>query len=215
MYLRVKKITDFKINGIRNNPIWDSIEWNPLIPIREDRVGYNSRVKVAYSDSGIYFLADFEDKRLTCTKTADFEDLYNEDVFEIFLWPDESQNCYFEYELSPLDFELPLLVINNQGNFHGWLPWHYEDARKCGHGTSVRGGLKYPMAPVDGWSAEVFIPFALFQGFGNSLPVSGTIWRANMYRIDYDLDETVRWAWCIDTGIRFHDISNFGTFVFE
>lgn len=215
MQLTIKKIVDFLISCDGLNPIWDALEWNSLMPVGDNYMSYSSCVKVAYSDSGIYFLADFEDRCLSCTKTADLDDLYKEDVFEIFLWPDESQNCYFEYELSPLDFELPLLVSNSQGNFHGWLPWHYESARKCIHRTAVSGGPKCPMASVDGWKAEIFIPFALFLGLGNSLPVPGTIWRANMYRIDYDLAEAVRWAWCSDTGIGFHDIRNFGKFIFE
>jgi hypothetical protein len=59
--------------------------------------------------------------------------LYNEDVIEAFFWPDEKNPLYFEYELSPLNYELAILVPNNKGNFFGWRPWHYEGDRKTRH----------------------------------------------------------------------------------
>ena len=40
----------------------------------------------------------------------DFEDIFNEDVVEAFFWPEESSVIYFEYELSPYNYELPILV---------------------------------------------------------------------------------------------------------
>ena len=47
-------------------------------------------------------------------------------MFEVFLWPDERDPIYFEYEISPLGRELPILVPNLDGKFLGWRPWHYE-----------------------------------------------------------------------------------------
>ena len=38
-------------------------------------------------------------------------DLWNEDVFEVFLWTDERYPVYFEYEISPLNHELPILAV--------------------------------------------------------------------------------------------------------
>ena len=44
-----------------------------------------------------------------------FDQLF--DVFEVFLWTDEKQPIYFEYEISPLGYELPILVPNFGGKF--------------------------------------------------------------------------------------------------
>ena len=96
----------------------------------------------------------------------------------------------------------------------GWLPWNYRGGRKTRRATAVRGGPKQPLAEIEGWSVEVFIPFALLSGLGNTPPKAGTLWRANIYRIDYDLDEPTQWAWCPATGGNFHDFQNFGTIAF-
>jgi hypothetical protein len=70
------------------------------------------------------------------------------------------------------------------------------------------------MAPVEGWMAEFFIPFALLRGLGNVPPKPGTAWRGNIYRIDYDAAPPSHWAWSPITGPSFHNFREFGTLVF-
>ena len=81
---------------------------------------------MVYSSTGLYFLMEGTDRKLTATMNEDFMDLWNEDVFEVFLWTDERYPVYFEYEISPLNRELPILIPNFGGQFLGWRPWHYE-----------------------------------------------------------------------------------------
>jgi hypothetical protein len=173
-----------------------------------------TQAKIVYSSAGIYCLFDCQDHLLMCSDLKDHDDLWNEDVVEAFFWPDESQPLYFEYELSPLGMELPLLIPNNKGDFMGWSPWHYTGDRRCRRATTVRGGAKAPGAMVTGWSAEFFIPFALMRGLRNVPPTAGTKWRANFYRIDYDGNEQTLFAWATDVRNTFHDLENFGTITF-
>ena len=140
--------------------------------------------------------------------------LYKEDVVEVFLWTDEAQPLYFEYELSPLNYELPILVPNHGGTFFGWRPWHYEGERRTRHATSVQGGEKKSGATIRGWTAEFFIPYALLKPLGNVPPKPGTRWRANLYRIDYDAAEPRHWQWQPTSG-SFHEYERFGTFLFK
>jgi len=209
----VKRVVDFELTGTGAAPAWNQAEWLPLSPVAGSSE-YLTRGKVLYSSQGMYFLMECADKRLTCTMTDDYDDIYEEDVVEVFLWPDEGQVLYFEYEVSPLGVELPLLIPNREGVFMGWRPWHYEGERRVRRATAVRGGPKAPMAEVEGWAAEFFIPFALLKGLGNVPPLPGTSWRANLYRIDYDEAPATLWAWCPDTGPVFHNYRGFGTLAF-
>jgi hypothetical protein len=161
-----------------------------------------------YSDSGIYCLFKCDDHKITATLKGDFLDLYNEDVVEVFFWTDEKMPVYFEYELSPLNYELPILVPNNKGDFFGWRPWHYEGERKTRHATHINGADE-----ITSWTAEFFIPFALLKPMQNVPPKKGTQWRANFYRIDYD-SGTSEWSWQ-KTRTNFHDYEKFGYIVFE
>lgn len=212
--IKVKKCEDFQITGEGTSPEWEKTEWIDLLPIRNNTRNLDTQVKVLYSDSGIYFLYRCQDEKLTATMDADFLDLWNEDVVEAFLWPDEQFPIYFEYELSPLNYELPILVPNLNGRLLGWRPWHYEGARRTQHATSIQGGDKINGATISGWMAEFFIPYKLLQPLGNLPPQSGTRWRANMYRCDYDTGGEAYWAWQ-PIEKRFHEYKKFGTLIFE
>ena len=101
---------------------WQKAEWEPLHERTDAGLPYRTRVKVLYSKKGLYVLMDATDAKITATMQDDFQDLWTEDVFEVFLWPDERDPIYFEYEISPLNRELPILIPNADGKFLGWRP---------------------------------------------------------------------------------------------
>jgi hypothetical protein len=211
---RVARTTDFEVTGNGENSAWEKANWESLSMRTKDAEPLESRVKVLYSERGLYVLFDGADRKLSAKLRDDFENLWTEDVFEFFVWPDEKDPVYFEYEISPLGYELPILVPNMQGKFLGWRPWHYDGERKIKKATSVRGGMKESNAEISGWRAEIFTPFELLKPLGNVPPKSGTTWRANFYRMDYDNGRTLSWDWS-RVGPSFHEFQKFGTLMFE
>lgn len=208
--LKITHTNDFEITGKGDNEAWKQCLWVTLNPLKGADSAYQTKVKILYSESGIYFLFQCEDQAITATLQEDFADLYNEDVVEVFLWTDEAYPIYFEYELSPLNFELPIIIPKMGKAFLGWRPWHYEGARLTRHATDIQKKA----GQVQGWTGEFFIPFDLLRPLNNVPPEPGTKWRANMYRIDYDKEQTVWWAWRPIVN-NFHDHNLFGTFEFE
>jgi len=212
--LRVARTEDFEVHGRGDSPAWEKARWEPLHCRSADDHPYQTRVKVLYSATGLYVLMDATDRMITAAMKEDFLDLWNEDVFEFFLWPDERHPVYFEYEISPLGFELPILIPNFDGKFLGWRPWHYEGPRKTRKATTVVGGPKKSGAEITGWKAEVFVPYELLKPLENVPPKPGMRWRANFYRVDYDGGRTTSWDWA-RVGPSFHEYRKFGTLVFE
>lgn len=215
MLCHVQYTGDFDVTGDGEHRNWERASWLALTRVGSGKSQYATRCKVLWSNAGVYLLFDCEDTRLSCTQTDDFGKIYEEDVVEVFLWTNEAQTVYFEYELSPLNVELPLLVPNDKGDFLGWLPWQYTGERRVRHAVTVYGGEARSGAVVCGWTAEMFIPFGLLRALGNVPPVPGTRWRGNFYRIDYDQQPPSHWAWCAETGNHFHDFYRFGTLIFE
>jgi len=206
--IRVKKTTDFTVTGTGSAPEWQMT--TPItIPQRQGKVNYSTTMRILWSDKGIYLLYESEDTKITSTIREDFQDIFNEDVVEAFFWPDERSVIYFEYELSPYNYELPILVPNYNARMYGWLPWHYEGARRTVH----KAVIQEKNGKVTGWTGEVFIPFAVLTPLQNVPPAPGTAWRANFYRIDYDVD-MAEWSWK-KTGPSFHEYEKFGKIVFE
>ncbi len=212
--ITVNHCDDFKVSGKGDAGAWISTDWVPLNRRPDGKLDYMARFKMLYSDSGLYVLFDGTDKTLTATMQEDFLDLWNEDVYECFFWTDEKHPIYFEYEISPLGYELPILIPNLDGQFLGWRPWHYEGDKKIQKQVSASGGKNASMASVTEWCAEVFIPYKLLKPLGNVPPKAGTRWRANFYRVDYDNDQQTGWDWA-RVGKSFHEYEKFGTLVFE
>jgi hypothetical protein len=211
--LSVKPVADFEITGAGDHAAWRPLEWTALRSRQSGGHPYESKFKVLYSSTGLYFLMEGTDRTLTATMNEDFMDLWKEDVFEVFLWTDERFPVYFEYEISPLDRELPILIPNFGGQFLGWRPWHYDRDRRTRKATSIIGGEKRSQASIQGWRAEVFIPYALLTPLQNVPPKPGTTWRANFYRMDYDTGKAAQWEWA-RVASSFHDYQNFGHLVF-
>src|SRR5437868_3198399 len=155
--MHIKKTTDFKITGDGGAINWNSAEWMILPQRNSTNAAYKTQIKLLYSDSGIYCLYNCEDKKITATLKEDFLDLWYEDVVEAFFWTDESVPMYLEYELSPLNYELPILVPNFKGDFLGWRPWHYEGNRRTKHATHINKNGD----TITSWTAEFFVPYSL------------------------------------------------------
>ena len=212
--LRVRRTEDFAVNGAGDTSAWEKAAWEPLHRRTADGHPYKTRFKMLYSETGLYVLMEGEDRTITATMNEDFLDLWKEDVFEFFLWPDERYPVYFEYEISPLGQELPIIIPNFGGRFLGWRPWHYEGPRQTQKATTVTGGAKRSGARVTGWKAEVFVPYELLKPLQSVPPQPGTRWRANLYRVDYDDGRSTSWDWA-RVGPSFHEFDKFGTLVFE
>ncbi len=208
-----KYTDDFKLSGDGKNSAWEGASWIALTASEGDETR-KTGVKVLYSKTGIYFLFNNEDEILTASKTADFEKLWLEDVAEVFLWTDTTATVYFEYEISPLNYELPILIPNFDGKFLGWRPWEYEGDRKTRHLTSVAEGEKKTGSKIKAWYAEFFIPYVLMSPLRNVPPTRGAVWKVNMYRVDYDHNKTVRWFWK-KPETNFHQFTKFGKLVFD
>jgi hypothetical protein len=211
--LTVRPSDDFEVTGTGEHLAWRQAEWTPLQRRQPEGLPYDARFKLLYSSTGLYALMEGTDRKITATVTQDFMDLWKEDVFEIFLWTEERYPIYFEYEISPLNRELPLLIPNLDGQFLGWRPWHFEGDRLTRKATSAIGGPKESQAAVEGWRAEFFIPYTLLKPLLNVPPEPGTRWRANFYRVDYDDGRMTQWDWA-RVGDSFHEYQKFGEIVF-
>jgi hypothetical protein len=211
--LIIRKSDDFELTGTGTHTAWNKTSWTALPSLSMDQKTYTTKAKLLYSDTGIYFLFFCEDKKINATMQADFLDLWNEDVIELFLQSDSTEPAYFEYELSPLNYELPITIYNEMGKLNSWIPFHYEGDRKTRHAVTIQGGIQKPNADIQSWTSEIFIPYRLLKPLLKSAPSSGTRWKGNLNRIDYDQGETL-WAWQRNSG-DFHEYDKFGVFEFE
>jgi len=209
--LKVPRVEDFDVTGRGDHAAWQRVSWTSLSRTTGEPSAKRTRVRVAYSPTGVYVAMECFDDAIVATKTADFDELWREDCFEVFLWPSEATPTYFEYEISPKGFELPLLVPNLGGKrFRGWLPWQYAGERRVQKRVAVKSEQD-PGSP--GWSAELKIPFALLAPIADGVK-AGDQWRGNFYRVDVGPSGSEFQSWT-PVGDSFHEYEKFGTLVFD
>jgi hypothetical protein len=213
----IRKTADFTITGRGDDPAWAATSWQVFTKIDSSGRSYNSKSKMLYSAKGIYLLFSGEDDRITTKDYKDDEDIYEGDVFEFFLHTDPDKPPYFEYEINQLERQLVLTLARFPHKNLAWSPWkfEYEKDPLIQRRTAVSNGKKQVGATISGWTAELFFPYELLGLLPGVPPKSGTIWRANFCRIDYDSGKMVQWTWSRKIRSSFHELENFGTILFE
>ena len=212
--LVVHKCSDFAITGKGDNAEWQKAKWTALIKINPGGKEDKTEFKILYSSTGIYVLFKGDDEKITSGYKNDFENLFTADVFEVFFHPYPSEPVYFEYEVSPLDKELVLLILNRNGKFGGWIPWHYEDKNKVVKKVNINGGEMKSNAAIQSWSAELFFPYKILNPLLNVPPASGSRWNANFCRLDYDTGNQVMFSWS-PVEKSFHEYKKYYALQFE
>jgi hypothetical protein len=211
--LIVRFCRDFKITGNGDNAQWRKTDWVNLQKLDKGGRDYKSQFKILYSPKGIYVLFYGEDEKITSSFKNDFDKLFQGDVFEVFFNTNPENSIYFEYEISPLNKELVLYMVNRNGMISGWAPWPYEED-KVERSVSISGGKMEPGAAITSWKAELFFPYGLLSPFPRVPPVKGTHWNANFCRLDYDSGGIIKWAWApVDTS--FHELHRYYSLTFD
>lgn len=223
--LRVPKTEDFTVIGTGSHPVWQSIEWQPMVKLDEGGEDYSSKFKICYSNTGIYVLFSGEDQRITSEYDEDFGELWNGDVFEVFFHPESAvpmspyksrtAASYAEYEINALGKELVLFIDRESDSSQSRYPDRYEGDRrvkKAVHVSKVPDGTE---GRIEGWSAEIYFPFSLLAEGIHAVPGSGAVWRANFCRIDYDTGNQIKWSWTPTIKKSFHELTSFLRIQFE
>lgn len=213
----IRKTADFAITGKGDAPAWTITPWQSLIKIDSGGRNYITKSKMLYSAKGLYLLFYGEDDRITTKDYKDDQEIYEGDVFEFFLRTDTSKPPYFEYEINHLERQLILTLSRLPHKNPAWSPWknEYEQDPLVKRKTYIQGSTKKPGEQIHYWTAEVFLPNEILGLLPDTPPKSGTVWKANFCRIDYDSGKMIQWSWSKKIQHDFHEIDHFGTIVFE
>ena len=87
-------------------------------------------------------------------------------------------------------------------------------SRKTRKATSAIGGELKSGAAVEGWRAEVFIPYELLVPLRNTPPKAGHAVAGELLPDGLRRQDQTSWDWA-RVGTSFHEYQKFGTLVFE
>jgi hypothetical protein len=211
----IKKISaDFEPDGDFSKPVWEKAAQIDLV---DNRTGgepkYKTGAKMLYSDNYLYAAFYCQDPKPFATLKNHDDDIWQEDVVEIFINPSSDKKLYFELQVNPLNAGYDAIVLN--GSEHGFekymVPVKAWNLQEYKHGVKIgrEEGLD------QWWSAEMVIPFRELVTAPNVPPKEGDVWLANLYRFDvYDNDE-IGFSWSPTMRETFHVPGVFGQLLFS
>ena len=168
----------------------DNVSGRPPVWGTEVRVGRHQE------ELQVLFICQDPDPSATMTNRDD--PLWEEDVVEVFIDPFGDLDCYFEFEVNPLNAVLDLIIRRVRGGLRKDFRWNCEGLR------TATGLLPY------GWVAGLAIPL---RSFGDS---NLTEWRINFCRIERPKGRPRELsAWSPTFTGTFHLPERFGTLRFE
>ena len=156
----------------------------------------STAVRVGVRDGALLVRFDGRDREVVATLTRRDDPLWKEDVFEVFLSPEDPPAVYYEFEVNPLGALFDARVESPDGRRETMkvdVSWNCP-------GFSARVRRKEGL-----WSAVLRIPLAPME------PGGALAWRANFYRIDRgEPDEYSAWSPTFSDPPDFHRPDKFG-----
>jgi len=157
---------------------------------------YQTKTYAMWDDEALYIAAKMDDEDVVGYLQNRDDPIYNEDAFEVFLLPNQTNQLIFEFEFSPKGVIFDGLNRRTPDNKSGYRVetargWNAEGLI-CK--ASVDGTLNNFGDKDRGWSVEIMIPFSALSVFAEK-PKVGDKWKITFARCESSvyLDD-VEWS---------------------
>lgn len=201
------------IDGVLDDPPWRGAPAVELV--LADSGGtpkQRTTARLLWDDDYLYVAFHCEDRDIWGITTERDQDIYNQEVVEVFIDADADGRGYVEIEVSPLNAVLDLFMLYHEDRKRGLWDWDSEGMRTA---VVVDGDPTRRGTPDKSWTVEMAIPMMDFFTAPHLPPRPGDVWLLNLYRIDRAVDGDEYSAWSPPGRINYHTPSRFGRLVFS
>lgn len=205
------------LDGRLDEEFWAQLPAIALQPIGNNG-RYSTTIRAAYTDDALIIGATMEDEHIWATLTERDQDLWSEEVLELFFAPKGANEPYIELQINPLGtifdarFDKPLAggASARRAAIERGRIFTIDGLESA---VFIDGSINDKSSADRSWSVELKVPF---KGLGLNGPPSRTdSWLVNIYRIDRPSEkEAQAYAWSTLANRNFHRVDQFGTWAF-
>lgn len=200
-----------RLDGTLTDPEWDRAEPIKLVRVESGLTPrYATTARLLWDDDHLYIAFVCEDPDIWGTIHERDGNLYKEEVVEVFIDTDSNGTDYYEFEVSPHNVLLDLLIEWRDGKMRGDRTWDCEGWRTA---VRVEGTLDDRTDTDTRWTVEMAIPWKSLAKLPHTPPQPGDRLRINLYRIDRAADGDEYSAWSPTGAINYHRPQRFGQLV--
>ena len=146
------------------------------------KVHSKTTVYLLYDNKYLYIAGMMEDKDIIATVKEHDGNVWNDDVFEIFIKPEFHSPHYYEIDINPLGTIFDAFFPRKRAGFPRFVK--YSSAAEVA--TKIKGTLNNWKDIDTGWGIEVKIPFSAFSQT-TDVPQPNTVWYFAICRYDYSV----------------------------
>ncbi len=189
-YTVLKTTQKIVIDGKDDEKDWDKAPWTQAFTDistgREINSKQEAKCKMLWDDDFLYVYAKFSEPDLWASITKHDASVFQDNAFEMFIAPDGTTFNYVEFQINAYGTVWDLFMPKpyRDGGM-GLTSWDINGLQKA---VYLDGTLNNPADKDKSWSIELAVPFSSVQMNGSHHPASGTIWRMNFSRVQWDLD---------------------------
>ncbi|MCM8764216.1 MAG: carbohydrate-binding family 9-like protein [Candidatus Omnitrophica bacterium] len=174
------------VDGIINEPAWKkAIPINFFKIVSLDEPLFSTMAYCLYDKNYIYFAFVCKDRDIWATLKNRDSQLWDQDIVEIFLKFDYSDDSFYEFQISPKNTVLDAFVLRRlrEKMFTRFAEWNCAGFKSA---VKVKGTLNNWLDDDDCWCVEVAIPFKSLLSNGRT-PAKNDVWLINLGRYDYSV----------------------------
>lgn len=215
--LTAYRVEDFEPPLMPVHEAWAQSASKAMKQVRGERL-FAPRFRVAYSSTGLYFLVECADAKLTTSFVADGAPLWQGDALGLVLQPQGEGGALFEYVFTPTNRHAVRTAAAGE-SLDAAAPRSASGGavvqKVLVMGAGVLGVGTPGQEGLEGWVAELYLPFAAMAPVVGAPPASGDRWQVAFYRVDYDGAEPALWSWPGAGDHPLGDELGLGTLVFD
>ncbi len=200
------------VNGLLDEPAWQDAQIVELAladsgaPPRQP-----TRARLLWDDDYLYAAFECRDDDIWGITTERDQDIYNQEVVELFVDADGDGHGYVEIEVSPLNAVLDLFMLWRDDRQRGLWDW---DSAGLQTAVTVDGDPTRRGTADRAWTVELAVPMSDFMTAPHLPPQVGDRWRMNLYRIDRGAQGDEYSAWSPPGRLNYHTPWRFGILEF-
>jgi hypothetical protein len=188
-YTLYRATSPLNIDGKLEEKSWQDAPWTAYFVDIEGELkpspAYKTRVKMLWDANYLYVAAEMEEPHLWANPQPEKDIIFRDNVFKIFIDPDNNVHDDFEIQINPQN-KMLFLIMNkpyrDSGTpVTGWSPIGYKS------GVKLLGTINNSEDKDEGWIAEIAIPLSALK-YDPLNSKQNTNLRINFLRTNFDFN---------------------------
>lgn len=189
-YTAIHTAGPIRVDGRDDEPAWGAAPWTAvfgdIVTGKPVNSAWETRAKIIWDDAYVYLYVELKEPGIWASITQHDLSVFQDNAFEMFIDQDGDTRNYVEFQINAYatvwDLFMPKPYRNGGQSLTSW------DIKGLKKAVRIDGTLNDASDTDRAWYIELGIPVSALGGRRGARLRSGTIWRMNFSRVEWDTE---------------------------